>query len=123
MGEAAPTVTAQVPQEALLCLKCGYDLRGFAGERCSECGWEIDRDLLSSGSFPWERRRLAGKFKSYVKTVWQVSIGSRKLAEAAGRRHALADAKGFARVTATIVAIALLGILLVMIRNDQVWRF
>src|SRR6185436_9334711 len=82
MGESALNVIADGAGETLRCLRCGYDLRGFAAERCSECGWEIDRDLLSGGSFPWERRRFLGRFLSYIKTVWEVSIGSRKLADA-----------------------------------------
>ena len=122
MGEAAQSVADEPAGESLLCLKCGYDLRGVAVERCSECGWEIDHDLLRGGSLPWERRRYRGRFLTYLETVWQVSVGSRKLADAAGRKHALADAKIFARLTGVILAIALVGIFFVTFGRGAIWR-
>lgn len=122
MGESAPNVIAYGAEEALRCLRCGYDLRGFATERCSECGWEIDRDLLSGGSFPWEFRRYRGRFLSYLKTVWTVSIGSRSLADAPKRRHELADAKNFARTTGVIVGVVLVGVSFLIFKDVGLWR-
>ncbi|HEV8378280.1 MAG TPA: hypothetical protein VGP99_05485 [Tepidisphaeraceae bacterium] len=122
MGETTQTVIGEAAADGLLCLRCGYDLRGNAAERCSECGWEIDRELLSGGTFPWERRRYRGRFVSYVKTVWQVSVGSRKLRDAAERRHALADGLSFARVTGAIAAIALVGIFFLTLGKGELWR-
>ena len=114
-------IIAAPPGEALPCLKCGYDLRVNAGDRCSECGWQIDRELLKGGTFPWERR-YQGRFIRYVKTVWQVSIGSKKLADAVGRAHALADAKIFARVSGTIVAMVLVGLFFLIVRDVEMWH-
>src|SRR5882672_4287500 len=97
MGETRQIhATAKPPGEALPCLKCGYDLRANAGNRCSECGWEIDRELLKGGWFPWERRRYRGRFITYVKTVWQVS--------------------------GAIVAIVLAGLFLLIVRDVGLWR-
>src|SRR5438445_4016720 len=110
------------PGEALPCLKCGYDLRANAGDRCSECGWEIDRELLKGGWFPWERRQYRGRFISYVKTVWQVSVGSGKLAEAAERMHPLGDGRSFARWTGAMVMISLVGLFFVMVAHEELWR-
>src|SRR6267142_2269825 len=111
MGETLQIhATAKPPGEALPCLKCGYDLRANAGNRCSECGWEIDRELLKGGAFPWERRRYRGRCVTFVKTVGQVTGDIRDVREAAGRKHALADGLSFARVTGAVVAIALVGI-------------
>src|SRR6266850_1191965 len=123
MGETRQIhATAKPPGEALPCLKCGYDLRANAGNRCSECGWEIDRELLKGGWFPWERRRYRGRFITYVKTVWQVSVSSKKLADAAGRAHALADGKAFARMTGAILAIVLAGLFLLIVKDVELWR-
>jgi hypothetical protein len=119
MGERLQTRgIAEAVGEGLPCLKCGYDLRANAGDRCSECGWEIDRELLKGGWFPWERRRYRGRFVSYVKTVWQVSVGSKRLADAAGRAHGLADGRAFARVTGAIVAIVVVGLFFLIMRDE-----
>src|SRR5438132_14153172 len=66
-------IIAEPPGEALPCLKCGYDLRVNAGDRCSECGWEIDRAILGAGAFAGERRRNLGRVKPYLDPLGRVA--------------------------------------------------
>jgi hypothetical protein len=103
---ATPTAT---DEDAPLCPNCGYDLRGFAAERCSECGQALDWANLRTSGFPWVRRRQIGSIAAYVQTVWRVTIGSRVLRHEAGKPQLLADARSFRRITAVIVAAAFVG--------------
>jgi hypothetical protein len=95
-------------EDVLYCPWCGYDLRASTDGPCTECGLPIDRAALRVSAFPWAHRREMGRVRAYVKTVWQVLVGSRTLVYEAAKVQDLAAARSFARVTGTIVAIALL---------------
>jgi hypothetical protein len=41
------------PKENLICLNCGYDLRGTVSGRCSECGTVIEREKMLRSLIPW----------------------------------------------------------------------
>jgi hypothetical protein len=63
-----------------LCPTCGYNLRGLTQDRCPECGSEFDRAALSNAQLPWPHRRHLGRFRSYWRTVWQVTFHPKLLA-------------------------------------------
>ena len=92
-----------------LCPYCGYDLRANPGERCSECGQPIDHNEQAHSAIPWVHRRHLGRVRTYLKTVWLVTIDSRKLRGQAGRILKKADAQSFRRITAGLMAVALVG--------------
>jgi hypothetical protein len=111
MGEATKTqLQPAVDDEALLCPFCGYDLRGSSGERCSECGQVIDRELAHS-AIPWVHRRYIGRVRGYVKTVWMVTSGTASLRREGRRPQALHEARRFRAVTAVVIWLGLLAVL------------
>jgi hypothetical protein len=99
-----------IGDEAMPCPQCGYDLRAAASDCCCECGWKIDRELLTTSGFPWAHRRRVGRIRAYIKTVWMVTVGSRRLAYEAARPQELADARKFGWITTVIFALSLLGV-------------
>ena len=107
MNANPPSAVGTNDDDAPLCPVCGYDLRGTDGDRCSECGSTIDRESLKTSGFPWAHRREIGRVWAYIKTVWMVTIGSRKLKYEASRPQELRDGRSFARVTAVILAIGM----------------
>ena len=97
-------------EEPLVCPGCGYDLRAApAGGRCSECGRLVDEVELRTSGFPWAHRHERGRVRTYLRTVWLVTAGSRRLAHEASRPQKLGDARAFRWVTAAVVGVALLG--------------
>src|SRR5947207_12418956 len=110
MAESSTPSTTAISlddDESLLCPTCGYDLRGTSVDRCSECGTAIDRATLRKSNFPWANRREIGRIQAYIRTVWRVTIGGRFLAHEASKPQDPNDARSFRRVTAALVAIAL----------------
>ena len=96
--------------EPLVCPGCGYDLRAApAGGRCSECGELVDEVELRTSGFPWARRHERGRISTYLRTVWLVTAGSRRLVHEASRPQKVGDARTFRWVTAALVGVALLG--------------
>src|SRR3954471_13389032 len=93
----------------MLCPYCGYDLRANPGERCSECGKPIDRNDQAPSTIPWIHRRHSGRVRSYLKTVWLVTIDGGRLRGQAGRILKKADAQSFRRITAVLMTLALIG--------------
>ena len=107
---------AQAPDDdPPLCPNCGYDLRGFRAERCSECGQTIDWAALAVSAFPWPGRRELGRVRAYLRTLWLVTINSRRLAYEAVKPQTFADARNFRRITAVILAMVLLGAFAVIV--------
>ncbi|MGA2496202.1 MAG: hypothetical protein ABSH20_00585 [Tepidisphaeraceae bacterium] len=97
-----------------LCPNCGYDLRGFHAERCSECGHTIDWAALAVSGFPWAHRQRIGRVRAYLRTLWLVIVNSRRLQHEAVKPQLLADARIFRRSTAIIVAAVLVGVFAVV---------
>src|SRR5882724_1390233 len=105
MGESLRTPPAQLPEsDPLPCPHCGYDLRANLAEHCSECGQTIDRATLGITSFPWSARH---NIRNYLKTVWLISINSRRLRFETLKAQNRAHAHSFQRVTTFVVALAL----------------
>ena len=101
-------IEEMVEVEPLICPGCGYDLRAAVGGRCSECGLVVDPAALRASGFPWAHRRAVGRVRAYVETAWLVTIGSRRIAYEAARPQEAGDGRSFRRVTACLVAVALL---------------
>jgi hypothetical protein len=93
---------------ALLCPACGFDLRATEADRCGECGLAIDRAALRQSGIPWVYRRRVGRVRAYLKTAWQFARDARAIRHEAVKPQDLADGRAFARVTACVVAVALL---------------
>jgi hypothetical protein len=75
----------------------------------------VDRASLQISGFPWAHRGRIGRIGAYFKTVWLVTIGSGTLRYEASRRQDARDARRFARITAALLATAILGALVIAI--------
>lgn len=113
---------AQPADSALLCPACGYDLRGSDSPRCPECGLEIDRTALQTSAIPWAHRKSIGRFRAYWRTIWQITLGSRKLAHEAAKPQDPRDGAAFVRVTGVLLSILLLAGAIVLARETSFWR-
>lgn len=56
----------------LRCVECDYELTGVAGDRCPECGWAIDRALLSALA----GRRTSGRRVATIVAALVLGVGS-----------------------------------------------
>src|SRR3954469_12467842 len=98
MGESLQTPPAQLSDiDPLPCPNCGYDLRASLDDQCSECGQAIDRSTLGITSFPWPHRH---NVRNYLKTLWLITINSRRLRFETWKNQNLAAARSFQRITA-----------------------
>jgi hypothetical protein len=121
----APAVsdpTADSPGRTMLCPACGYDLRGTTGERCSECGLEIDREALKRSGFPWAHRASLGRLRAFLMTVWLMTIDSKALRNEAAKAQAPRDAAVFRRWVAATLAACFLWAAVLVISNHVVAR-
>jgi hypothetical protein len=109
-GAQPSTLAPATEAEPLVCPNCGYDLRGATAERCSECGHVVDASTLLTSGYPWVHRRHRGRIRTYLHTVWLVTVGSRRIAHEAARPQREADGLAFRRVTAAFVALGFIGI-------------
>ena len=62
-------VEADPAAHELFCIDCGYDLRQLTSDRCPECGWLIDRNVLTRTRLPWVYRKELGRWRAYWRTV------------------------------------------------------
>src|SRR5438128_449501 len=109
-------MTAPDPLDAaLLCPACGFDLRGTESDRCGECGLAIDREALRESGIPWAHRRKIGRVKAYWKTLWQILLDRRSLRHESARPQDMKDGRAFRRVTAGFVAMAFVGLFVVVV--------
>jgi hypothetical protein len=102
------------------CPGCGYDLRGTAAGRCSECGLVIDREALRRSGFPWAHRRRAGRVRAFLKTVWLVSVDSRTLSQETAKAQSPRDAAVFRRWVAAALAICFAGVVVMLIESGAI---
>lgn len=112
------TRSSDPADEGLLCPACGYDLRGSASDRCSECGKVIDREELRRSGF-WFAR--VGWVKGYFFTVGKIIGGSRKLRNEAGKKQDLARARWFGRMTALLLGLIMVGCYLAVLGAAGGW--
>jgi len=107
----APADVQDDDANLLLCPACGFDLRGTAGDRCGECGLQIDRAGLRVSGIPWVYRGRMGPETAYLKTA-RAFARDRGVRFEAVRPQEIRDGRAFARITACFVAVALVGLLL-----------
>lgn len=105
---AAPAAQAAATDEAVLCPRCGYDLRGTTAERCGECGLPIDREALRESGFPWAHRAKLGRVQAFLMTVWQVTRDDRRLRQEMAKPQDPSDAWRFRRGVAALAAAGML---------------
>ena len=95
---------------ALLCPHCGYDLRAASSNICPECGRSFDRVTLAQSAFPWAHRHLIGRIRAFCKTVWLITIDSRRLRHQADKPHQLVDYRSFRICIASSLALTLVAV-------------
>lgn len=91
----AMTAQPAVARAALYCPDCGYDLRGLTGDSCPECGNEVSMENLERWQIPWAQRSERGRFKTFWRTVWQVTRRPERFVQAAAMPVAYRDARKF----------------------------
>lgn len=111
--------TTRAPAEssrATLCPACGYDLRGAASGRCSECGLDIDAAGLDRSGIPWAYRKAMGRSRAFQKTVWMITLDVKPLRHEAAKPQSLRDANRFRRgiVACLALCLAALAVLFIM---------
>jgi hypothetical protein len=104
--------------QAIHCPACGYDLRGTAGDRCSECGLVIDRDDLARSNFPWVYREKRGRLNAFLSTVWGITLDRKVLRHEAAKPQAVADALKFRRWATAGVVIAFAGVAVLFLMTE-----
>src|SRR5438045_2519907 len=96
----------------LFCAHCGYDVRGATENRCSECGTVFDPADLAQSKFPFALAKRWYSPLAYLRTVWMVSIWSRRLKYEAVKPQDLRRAIAFRRITAGLVALLFMSVYL-----------
>lgn len=94
---------SQVPEDPqgteLRCPACDYDLRALVGDRCPECGLQIDRAALAQSQIPWAHRDRLGSIRAYQRTAWLAWRHPARLAMCVASPVDLRDARKFQRIT------------------------
>jgi hypothetical protein len=105
---ASSTTTPAPDAGAVLCPRCGYDLRATTAERCSECGLAVDRAALAESGFPWAHRGRLGRARAFAKTLWQVTVDDRRLRHEMAKPQDPRDARRFGWAVAALAAAGML---------------
>src|SRR5687768_6844600 len=98
MTDASPpasTGAAAAGPRALLCPGCGYDVRGAAGGRCSECGLVVDRPSLERSGVPWAQRASVGRVRAFCSTGSLFTADAERLKLKTARPQSPRDAAAF----------------------------
>src|SRR4051812_21888785 len=90
-----PPKSQPLVEPALRCPVCGYDLRATEGDRCSECGFALDRAELARSNVPWVYRDKTGRVRAFLSTVWAVTSDRGSLRNEAAKPQAVADTLKF----------------------------
>ena len=90
----------EVSGRTVFCPGCGYDLRGSAASRCSECGLLVDRAALERSAFPWAHRASLGRARAFLKTVWLVTADAQSLRHETAKAQSPRDGASFRRCVA-----------------------
>ena len=107
-----------------ICARCGYDLRNIESDRCPECGFDLARQTALSGEIPWTYRRARGRIRSFVETVWRVTIGGAWLSRVTASPVSMRDARRFWLVAATVAAFPLMAaVAYTQLRHMDAWMY
>ena len=79
--------------DKIICLNCGYDLRGTPGDKCSECGTSFDRVDYKHSLIPWERASY-GAWR-FPMTMIATTFWKKRMRADVHREHKLQSAKRF----------------------------
>lgn len=85
--------------EGLLCLGCGYDVRGLTSDRCPECGLSLAALRAGGSNIPWAHRQSLGWFQAFWKTVWWVTRWPQRLPTETARPIHFRDSQSFRWIT------------------------
>jgi len=103
------------------CPMCGYNLRGAASERCSECGGLVGGGIVSR--IPWMQRRWRGRARSFWRTAWMVLRRPGSLARESNLRIPRRDARNFFRVSLAMTTLLGTGFAVVaFLILDKQWK-
>lgn len=92
----------------IYCPKCAYLLFGAQGDRCSECGYNLDGLRSPVSRIPWVQCDQGSWVTRYWQTVWMVTFSNAKFCEEFARPINYKDARRFQFVTVAHVYICLL---------------
>lgn len=106
-------------QPELICLHCGYDLRGLDRNRCPECGEEFDPEANLRPRLPWARRSVVGRFRGYSHTVLLATFRSARIAAEINRPVSYRDAQLFRWITVVLAAIPLVIVGIILMTQVQ----
>ncbi|MBN1346531.1 MAG: hypothetical protein JXQ73_27830 [Phycisphaerae bacterium] len=108
-------MSAQAPIDGdLFCLRCQYNLRGLADDRCPECGEAFDRSTLHVSRIPWVHRDEIGRIRAYWRTVWFVTSRTSRFCDEMIRPVDYRAAQRFRRVTVSLAYVPFLALALVL---------
>jgi hypothetical protein len=106
-----------------LCPQCGYDLRALQSDRCPECGLVVDRQALQNSAIAWAHRAELGRFRAFFKTHWQILRDAREIRFDAARPQSMSDARRFAVMNASCMALFLTALVVVVWLQAGEWLF
>lgn len=95
MAEVSERLSSNPDLPDVVCVGCGYSLRGIDSDRCPECGLMVDRTRLGESRLPWVHRHRIGRTRAFWRTVWLVTFHPRRLAEEINQPVSYADARKF----------------------------
>jgi hypothetical protein len=105
---AGESVKEGIAGEVVYCPACGYDLRGAASDRCSECGLPIVGGEAQQSRLQWYYRGRSGRWRAFWQTVWQVTSDIPEIRHETARVQYARSARVFRRWVTVVAAVAIL---------------
>lgn len=92
--------------EGVHCPQCGYNLNKAVSDRCSECGYAIDRLRAAEPGIPFSRTRGLARVPAFFKTIWMVTFRNRRFCEEFARATDVGDYRAARRFQLYVVLLA-----------------